>query len=213
VRLFKVADCLPGQFQIGDQLIEHLRSTVLRPHTWRLPIGCAGYAWPRYRSTPWPCPGHEAETTERATSSATSRWEFVEEVGSEVTEIRPGQRVVIPFNIACGTCFMCRQGLQSQCETTQVRDQGMEGSRPAAASWYSAWDRSVTYVRIARHRGAEKVIGVDLVPERLARTRLHGAEALDLGAHQNDLADVIRGMTDGRGPDAVIDAVGMEAPG
>jgi threonine dehydrogenase-like Zn-dependent dehydrogenase len=30
----------------------------------------------------------------------------------------------VPFNIACGTCFMCRRGLQSQCETTQVRDQG-----------------------------------------------------------------------------------------
>src|SRR4030088_1477840 len=50
---------------------------------------------------------------------------IVEEVGSEVTAVRPGQRVVIPFNIACGTCFMCGQGLQSHCEITQVRDQGM----------------------------------------------------------------------------------------
>lgn len=50
---------------------------------------------------------------------------IVEEVGRKVTEIRPGQRVVIPFNISCGTCFMCGQGLHSQCETTQVRDQGM----------------------------------------------------------------------------------------
>ena len=50
---------------------------------------------------------------------------IVEEVGGDVTQIRPGQRVVIPFNISCGTCFMCGQGLQSQCETTQVRDQGM----------------------------------------------------------------------------------------
>jgi threonine dehydrogenase-like Zn-dependent dehydrogenase len=67
--------------------------------------------------------------------------------------------------------------------------------------------------RIARHRGAGQVIGVDLVPERLARARLHGAETLDLREHQKDLADVIRGMTAGRGPDAVIDAVGMEAHG
>jgi threonine dehydrogenase-like Zn-dependent dehydrogenase len=68
-------------------------------------------------------------------------------------------------------------------------------------------------VRIARHRGAGQVIGVDLVPERLARARAHGAEALDLREHQDDLAEVIREMTDGRGPDAVIDAVGMEAHG
>src|SRR3954447_2751178 len=48
---------------------------------------------------------------------------IVEEVGSEVTQIAPGDRVVIPFNISCGSCFMCSQGLQSQCETTQVRDE------------------------------------------------------------------------------------------
>ena len=49
----------------------------------------------------------------------------VEEVGADVTNIAPGDRVVIPFNISCGHCFMCDQGLHSQCETTQVRDQGM----------------------------------------------------------------------------------------
>ncbi len=48
----------------------------------------------------------------------------VEEVGPEVTAIRPGERVVVPFNIACGHCFMCRHGLQSQCETTQVTEYG-----------------------------------------------------------------------------------------
>jgi Zn-dependent alcohol dehydrogenase len=40
-------------------------------------------------------------------SSATSRWGIVEAVGSEVTQIKPSDRVVIPFNIACGHCFMC----------------------------------------------------------------------------------------------------------
>ena len=50
---------------------------------------------------------------------------IVEEVGAEVTHIAPGDRVVIPFNISCGHCFMCDHGLQSQCETTQVREQGM----------------------------------------------------------------------------------------
>src|SRR3954447_21381547 len=48
---------------------------------------------------------------------------IVEEVGAEVTGIRPGDRVVVPFNISCGHCYMCEQGLQSQCETTQVREQ------------------------------------------------------------------------------------------
>ncbi len=198
---------------------------------------------------------------------------IVEEVGPGVTAIHPGQRVVIPFNISCGTCFMCNQGLHSQCETTQVRDQGMGaalfgftklyGQVPGGQAEYlrvpfgntlpipvpeglpderfvylsdvlpTAWqaveyagipnDGSVVVLglgpigdmsaRIARHRGAQRVIGVDLVPERLARARLHGVDALDLRDHQNDLAEVIRGMTGGRGPDAVIDAVGMEAHG
>jgi threonine dehydrogenase-like Zn-dependent dehydrogenase len=66
--------------------------------------------------------------------------------------------------------------------------------------------------RIAQHRG-HRVLAVDLVPDRLERARSHGVEALDLREHGDDLADVVRGMTDGRGPDSVIDAVGMEAHG
>jgi len=198
---------------------------------------------------------------------------IVEEVGPGVTEIHPGQRVVIPFNVSCGTCFMCAQGLHSQCETTQVKDQGMGaalfgytklyGQVPGGQAEYlrvpfgntlpivvpeglpderfvylsdvlpTAWqaveyagipkDGSIMVLglgpigdmsaRIARHRGTQRVIGVDLVPERLARARLHGIDVLDLREHQDDLGDVIRGMTGGRGPDAVIDAVGMEAHG
>src|ERR671926_1910759 len=53
---------------------------------------------------------------------------IVEAVGSAVTHIQPGDRVVIPFNISCGQCHMCGQGLQTQCETTQNRDQGMGAS-------------------------------------------------------------------------------------
>src|SRR5919206_4050384 len=49
---------------------------------------------------------------------------IVEEVGSAVTELSVGDRVVIPFQVSCGHCFMCTQGLQSQCETTQVSEQG-----------------------------------------------------------------------------------------
>jgi threonine dehydrogenase-like Zn-dependent dehydrogenase len=49
----------------------------------------------------------------------------VEEVGSDVTTVKAGDRVVIPFQISCGHCFMCDQGLRTQCETTQVREKGM----------------------------------------------------------------------------------------
>jgi threonine dehydrogenase-like Zn-dependent dehydrogenase len=196
----------------------------------------------------------------------------VEEVGSGVNELSAGDRVVIPFQVACGSCFMCDQGLQTQCETTQVREEGMGamlfgytklyGSKDGGQAEYlrvpqaqythikvpdgppderfvylsdvlpTAWQAveyagipdggSVTILglgpigdmaaRIAMHRGY-RVIGVDLVPERLERVRERGAEVLDLSEHENDLADVIRGMTDGRGTDAVIDAVGMEAHG
>jgi threonine dehydrogenase-like Zn-dependent dehydrogenase len=66
--------------------------------------------------------------------------------------------------------------------------------------------------RIALHRGY-RVIGVDLVPERLERARARGVEVLNLSEHEDDLAETIRSMTDGRGTDSVIDAVGMEAHG
>jgi threonine dehydrogenase-like Zn-dependent dehydrogenase len=46
----------------------------------------------------------------------------VEAVGAEVSSIAPGDRVVIPFNVSCGHCYMCAKGLQSQCETTQVHE-------------------------------------------------------------------------------------------
>jgi threonine dehydrogenase-like Zn-dependent dehydrogenase len=197
---------------------------------------------------------------------------IVEEVGGGVTELQKGDRVVVPFNVSCGTCFMCNQGLHSQCETTQVREQGMGaalfgytklyGEVPGGQAEYlrvpfgntlpikvpqgppderfvylsdvlpTAW-QAVEYAaipdggsvcvlglgpigdmacRVALHRGA-RVIGVDLVPERLERARVRGVETIDLNEHDKDLAEVIRGLTDGRGPDAVIDAVGMEAHG
>jgi hypothetical protein len=66
--------------------------------------------------------------------------------------------------------------------------------------------------RIARHRG-HRVIAADVVPERLARVRERGAETIDVTEHGNGLGDVVRDLTDGRGADSVIDAVGMEAHG
>ena len=67
--------------------------------------------------------------------------------------------------------------------------------------------------RIAPLPGIATVIGIDLVPERLERARGRGIEVIDLSEHEDDLVDVVRELTGGRGPDAVIDAVGMEAHG
>jgi threonine dehydrogenase-like Zn-dependent dehydrogenase len=196
----------------------------------------------------------------------------VEEVGPQTGDLKVGDRVVIPFQISCGHCFMCDQTLYTQCETTQVRDQGMGaalfgfsklyGQVPGGQAEYlrvpqaqfthikvpdgppderfvylsdvlpTAW-QSVAYAdvpdggsvtvlglgpigdmaaRIARHQG-KRVIAVDLVPERLARAQARGIETVDLNEHEDDLGDVIRDLTDGRGTDSVIDAVGMEAHG
>src|SRR2546421_5577693 len=197
---------------------------------------------------------------------------IVEEVGAEVTSIAPGDRVVIPFNVSCGACFMCQRGLQSQCETTQVHEYGtgaallgytkLYGQVPGGQAEFlrvpqahygpikvpegppddrfvylsdvlpTAW-QAVEYAnvpegetllvlglgpigemstRVAQQRGAGRVIGVDLVPERLARASSHGVEVLDLEDHE-DLPGAVRDMTHGRGPISVIDAVGMEAHG
>jgi threonine dehydrogenase-like Zn-dependent dehydrogenase len=197
---------------------------------------------------------------------------IVEEVGSEVTHVKPGDRVVIPFNISCGHCWMCDQHLYAQCETTQVRNQDkgaalfgytkLYGQVPGGQAEYlrvpqahfgpikvpegppderflflsdvlpTAW-QAVEYAnapprgsiaifglgpigqmcaRIARQRGAERVIAVDLVPERLRMAERHGIEVIDANSH-DDVPGAIREMTGGRGPDGVIDAVGMEAHG
>src|SRR3954462_15279581 len=60
--------------------------------------------------------------------------------------------------------------------------------------------------RIAQHRGY-RVLAVDLVPDRLERARSHGVEVYDLLEHEDDLVEVVRETTDGRGPDSVLDAV------
>lgn len=191
----------------------------------------------------------------------------VVEVGSAVTNLAIGDRVVIPFNISCGNCFMCNMGLQSQCETTQVKEKGsgaslfgfseLYGSVPGGQAEYlrvphadygpikvgselpdqrylflsdilpTAW-QGVKYAdvpkggtlavmglgpvgqfasRIGRHLGL-RVIAVDPVAERRAMAERHGVETLDFS---KDVADELRSMTQGRGADSVVDAVGMEA--
>jgi threonine dehydrogenase-like Zn-dependent dehydrogenase len=197
---------------------------------------------------------------------------IVEAVGSEVTNIKPGDRVVIPFNISCGHCYMCQRQRFAQCETTQVREYHkgaalfgytkLYGAVPGGQAEYlrvpmahfgpikvpegppderflylsdilpSAW-QAVQFAdipkggnvavyglgpvgqfctRIAAYLGAERVFGVDLVPERLDMARRHGAEVLNYSDH-DDIAQTIIELTDGRGTDSVIDAVGLEAHG
>ena len=197
---------------------------------------------------------------------------IVEEVGAQVTHLRPGDRVVVPFNISCGSCFMCELQLYSQCETTQVRSEGkgaalfgyssLYGQVPGGQAEYlrvpqaqfgpvkvspdgpdvrylflsdvlpTAW-QAVAYAdcppggtvavfglgpigqltaRIARHLGAGRVLGLDPVPERREMAERHGIEAYDPEAF-DDVPGTLVELCDGRGPDAVVDAVGMEAHG
>ena len=195
----------------------------------------------------------------------------VEEVGSEVTHIKPGDRVVVPFNISCGRCWMCERGYTAQCETTQVRSQDkgaalfgyteLYGSVPGGQAEYlrvpqahfgpvpvpegapderwlylsdilpTAWQGvawaevaegdslavfglgpvGLLATRIAHQRGI-RVIGVDRVPERLAAAQAHGVEVLDM-REVDDVPSAIFDLTDGRGADGTLDAVGMEAHG
>ena len=196
----------------------------------------------------------------------------VEEVGPDVTHVQPGDRVVVPFNISCGHCWMCSRGLFAQCETTQNYGTGkgatlfgytsLYGAVPGGQAEYlrvpqaqfgpikvpegpadqrflylsdvlpTAW-QGVQYAevpsggtlaviglgpigqmaaRIARHQGVERVIGVDLVPERLALAQRHGIETLDT-RDVDDVAEALIELTGGRGPDGVLEAVGMEAHG
>ena len=195
----------------------------------------------------------------------------VEEVGTQTGDLKVGDRVVIPFNISCGSCWMCDHGLQSQCETTQNRDQGTGAALFGFSKLYgevaggqaeylrvpqaqythikipedgpderfvylsdvlpTAW-QGVEYAnvpdggtlvvvglgpigsmacRIAAHRNNCRVIGIDLVEERLDRARPYCAEVIDLRTQDADA--VVAELTQGRGADSVIDAVGMEAHG
>jgi threonine dehydrogenase-like Zn-dependent dehydrogenase len=197
---------------------------------------------------------------------------IVEEVGSAVTNLQVGDRVVVPFNISCGHCFMCQRGLFAQCETTQNTEQGKGASLFGYTSLYgavpggqaervrvphadfgpvklpqegaderylylsdilpTAWQGvkwaevpeggSITIVglgpvgqlavRSALHEGIEQVIGIDLVPDRLAKAKAAGAQVVDLN-EVDDPGDAVRDLTEGRGTDGVLEAVGMEAHG
>ena len=84
---------------------------------------------------------------------------IVEEVGPDVTHIKPGDRVVIPFNISCGSCWMCSRGLFAQCETTQNREMGKGASLLGYTSLYgSVPGGQAEYLRVPQaHFGPIKV--------------------------------------------------------
>ena len=84
---------------------------------------------------------------------------IVEEVGPEVTHIKAGDRVVVPFNISCGSCWMCSRGLYAQCETTQVREQGKGAALFGYTSLYGAVPGGqAEYLRVPQaHFGPIKV--------------------------------------------------------
>jgi threonine dehydrogenase-like Zn-dependent dehydrogenase len=200
------------------------------------------------------------------------------EVGSEVKNLKVGDRVVVPFTIACGECFYCKLGLWSLCDNSNpnaAAAEAMYGYSPAGLFGYShlfggyaggqaeyarvpfsnvgcfkvpdeLTDEQTIFltdifptgymaaencnihsgdtvavwgcgpvaqfaIRSAYLLGAERVIAIDRIPERLEMARKGGAEVINY--EQMDVPDALREMTGGRGPDSVIDAVGMEAHG
>jgi threonine dehydrogenase-like Zn-dependent dehydrogenase len=201
---------------------------------------------------------------------------IVQEVGSKVKHIKAGDRVVVPFNIACGSCVNCTKGLTTQCEVTQVKEMNrgaamfgytkLYGHVPGGQAEFlrvphadfmakkvpkgppderflflsdvlpTAWqavkyanipeNKTVAVVglgpigemstRIAAHQGAERIVGIDLVPERLERAAAHGVDVIDVRefeGNQQALAQAVRDKLGGHDPSSVIEAVGMEAHG
>ncbi len=207
---------------------------------------------------------------------------IVAEVGSDVKKFKAGDRVVVPFTIACGTCFFCQKELYSCCDTTN-RDAKtaatMMGHAPAGLFGYShltghypggqaeyqrvphadvsplkiendsLTDEQVLFlsdifptgymaaenagiepgdtvavwgcgpvgqfaIQSAWMFGAGRVIAIDRVPERIAMAQNQGrAETINFKEIDGSVYDRLQEMTDGRGPDRCIDAVGAEAHG
>jgi threonine dehydrogenase-like Zn-dependent dehydrogenase len=203
----------------------------------------------------------------------------VVEVGPEVKNLKPGDRVVVPAIIACGRCFFCKNNLWSLCDNSNPQGLLMEkvygyatagiygyshllgGYAGGQAEYvrvpfadvgplkvsYGLTDEQVLFlsdifptgymaaencniqpgdivavwgcgpvgqfaIRSAFMLGAERVIAIDRLPERLRMAEEHGhAEVLNY--EDVDVFEAVKDMTGGRGPDACIDAVGMEAHG
>jgi threonine dehydrogenase-like Zn-dependent dehydrogenase len=203
----------------------------------------------------------------------------VMETGPEVRKIKKGDRVVVPFTIACGQCFFCKNQMWSACDNTNPNAWMMEkmyGHSGSALYGYSHMmggyaggqaqyarvpfadigclqvpetleDEKVLFlsdifptgymaaencdlkggevvavwgcgpvgqfvIRSAFMLGAERVIAIDRFPERLKMARAAAADVINY-EEVDDLIEELKWMTGGRGPDACIDAVGLEAHG
>jgi threonine dehydrogenase-like Zn-dependent dehydrogenase len=204
----------------------------------------------------------------------------VVETGPGVKKVKTGDRVVVPFSIACGECFMCRRDLFSCCENSNPNAWMAEklwGHSPAGAFGYSHLlggfaGGQAQYARVpfadvgplkvpdgipdeqvlflsdifptgymgadmcdiqpgdviavwgagpvglfamasAYLLGAERVIAIDRFPYRLAMARERVNVSDTINYEEEDVLDRLNELTGGRGPDACIDAVGMEAHG
>jgi len=203
---------------------------------------------------------------------------IVEEAGPQVTSVAKGDRVVVPFPIACGTCFFCHHGLPGHCEKSNPDNYGPEGGAKTQkggglfgyTDLYGGYSGGqAEYVRVpyanfgprkvpegfsdeevlfltdifptgysgidwagvkggetvavfgcgpvglmaqksAWLRGAKRVIGVDIQDYRLETAR-RTALSETLNSNTTDVVEEIRAMTDGRGADVCVDAVGLEA--
>ena len=203
----------------------------------------------------------------------------VEEVGADVKKLRKGDRVVVPFPIACGQCNARSAGLFSACENSNPNawmqektwghatagmfgyshmTGGFAGGQAEYArvpyddvgphkvpdnltddqvilltdvfptGWMAAEMADIrpgTVVAIwgggpigqmaaasARHMGAEKIIMIDRLPYRL-RIAMEHSGVIPINFDEVDLGEALIDLTAGRGPDACIDAVGMESVG
>jgi S-(hydroxymethyl)glutathione dehydrogenase / alcohol dehydrogenase len=202
---------------------------------------------------------------------------IVEEVGAGVNNLRKGDRVIVPFPIACGQCWFCSRGWPTQCERSNPDKYGPEGGLLdqkggalfgytdiyggynggdaeavrvpyadygprkvpekltdeqvlfltdilvtgwSAIDWVNLQGGETVAVfgcgpvglmaqKIAWVRGAGRVIGLDIQPYRLETAR-HTANAETINVKDEDPAEAIRAMTEGRGADVCVDAVGME---
>jgi threonine dehydrogenase-like Zn-dependent dehydrogenase len=202
----------------------------------------------------------------------------VVELGRKVTNVKIGDRVVVPFTISCGVCFFCNRSLSSLCDNSNPNASLVEkvmGYSPSGLFGYShltggyaggqaeyarvpfadvglfkipdgLTDEQVVFltdifptgymaaencdiqpgdtvaiwgcgpvgqfaIRSALMLGAERVIAIDRVPERLQMAQDSGATVLNY--EEIEVGEALKEMTGGRGPDSVMDAVGMEAHG
>jgi threonine dehydrogenase-like Zn-dependent dehydrogenase len=203
---------------------------------------------------------------------------IVEEVGRQVTNLKRGDRVVVPFTIACGNCLFCKKKIWAACDNSNPNAHLMEAAYGYSGSGLFGYSHMMggyaggqaQYVRVpfanvgplkiesdlsdekvlflsdifptgymaaenaqiedgdtvavwgcgpvgqfaiasAFMLGAARVIAIDRLPERLEMARSIGAVTVDFGEEDVSVLTALKDLTGGSGPDACIDAVGLES--